>query len=187
MKTTGGPQREAERRFLLRQLPEISYERILRMRQFYILLEKERKYSARFRLVEDLGTHVVTCFETHKIGSGLDILETEYPVDPALYPDLKRLYGIGREIEKIRHVAICHGETWEIDVFGGCFTGLVVAELEMDDPHRAFVIPDSFGATEEVTFWRGMKNAALSVYGLSDEQKIRLRAWYGHDVWAKEA
>jgi len=181
--TAGGPQREAERRFLLRQLPEIPFERMLRLRQFYTLVDGNRKYSARFRLVEDLRTGAVDCFETHKIGGGLDILETEYPVNPKLYPDLRRLYGIGREIEKIRYVTVCGSETWEIDVFGGCFAGLVVAELEMDDPHRAFVVPEAFGPTEEVTFWRGMKNAALSVYGLSDELKMRLRAWYGHDVW----
>ena len=181
-----GPQREAERRFLLRQLPEIPYARRLRMQQFYTQCDKDRKYSARFRLVEDLGTNEVTCIETHKIGSGFDIIETEYPVDARLYPDLRRLYGLGHEIEKIRYVAICDAETWEIDVYSGCFSGLVVAELEMDDPHRAFHVPEDWGPTEEVTFWRGMKNAALSVYGLSDELKTRLRAWYGHEVWTAD-
>ena len=181
-----GPHREAERRFLLRQLPEISCDRVLHLRQFYTQCDAERKYSARFRLAEDQRTGEVTCFETHKIGGGLDIMETEYPIDPRLYPDLRRLYGLGREIEKMRHVALCNGETWEIDVYHGCFAGLVVAEIEMDDPHRAFAMPEAFGPTEEVTFWRGMKNASLSVNGLSDELKLRLRAWYGHEVWTAD-
>ena len=88
-----------------------------------------------------------------------------------------------REIEKHRYIATHDGETWEIDVYDGSFTGLVVAELEMDDPHRTFTIPACFGPTEEVTFWRGMKNVALSLDGFSDELKARLRAWYGHEVW----
>lgn len=185
--TSGGPTREAERRFLLRQLPEMPFDRNLRLRQFYTVSDATRKYSARFRLVEDLRTGAMTCFETHKVGSGFDILETEYPVEARLYADLRRLYGIGREIEKVRHVALCDGETWEIDVYCGSYTGLVVAEIEMDDPHRAFSVPACFGPVEEVTFWRGMKNVSLSVYGLSDELKARLRAWYGRDVWAVEA
>lgn len=177
------PHREAERRFLLRQIPDLPFARSLRLRQFYTLLDQDRKYSARFRLSEDLRTGVITCHETHKIGGGLDVMETEYPVDPALYEDLRRLYGMGREIEKVRHVAICNGDTWEIDVYHGCYAGLLVAELEMDDPHRAFVVPEAFGPTEEVTFWRGMKNSVLSVHGLPEEAKTRLRAWYGHAVW----
>jgi len=181
------PRREAERRFLLRQQPELPCERVLRLRQFYTQCDKTRHYTARFRLAEDVRTGEVTCIETHKIGSGFDILETEYPIDPHLYPDLQRLYGIGREIEKIRYVAACNGETWEIDVYSGCFPGLVVAEIEMDDPHRAFVVPECFGPSEEVTFWRGMKNASLCVFGLSDELKARLRAWYGREVWTAAA
>ena len=182
----GTPHREAERRFLLRQLPQMPFDRVLRLRQFYTLCDLDRKYSARFRLAENLRTGEVTCFGTHKIGSGFEIMETEYPVDPRLYPELRRFYGIGREIEKHRHVATCGSETWEIDVYGGDYAGLVVAELEMDDPHRAFAIPEPFGPAEEVTFWRGMKNAALCVYGLTDELKERLRAWYGREVWAAE-
>lgn len=184
--TADTPHREAERRYLLRQLPAIPCARRLRLRQFYTQLAVDRKYSTRFRLVEDLDIGEVTCVETHKIGAGFDVMETEYTVAPNLYPDLRRLYGIGREIEKVRHVAICSGETWEIDVYGGCFAGLVVAELEMDDPQRVVAVPESFGPAEEVTFWRGMKNSALSVYGLSDELKTRLRAWYGHDVWTAD-
>ena len=86
----------------------------------------------------------------------------------------------------MRHVALCNGETWEIDVYRGSLTGLVVAELEMDDPQHAFAVPESFGETEEVTFWRGMKNSAICVHGLSAELKDRLRAWYGHAVWTAE-
>ena len=184
---SGGPQREAERRFLLRQRPEIPGARRLRMRQFYTLCDPTRLYSARFRLTEDLQTGAITCMETHKIGGGLEVMETEYPVAPALYPDLRGLYGIGREIEKDRYVAVCQGDTWEIDIYHGCYAGLMVAELEMDDPYRAFTVPQAFGPAEEVTFWRGLKNASLSVYGLTDELKARLRAWYGHEVWNAEA
>ena len=177
------PQREAERRFLLHQCPAITFDRILQMRQFYILRDATRSYTARFRLITDLSTCETSCIETHKIGTGFDIMETEYPVDPRLYTDLQRLYGIGHEITKHRHEVTIDTDTWEIDVYDGDFAGLVVAELEMDDPHAPFTVPASFGPTEEVTFWRGMKNFTLSLDGLSNELKSRLHTWYGHTVW----
>jgi len=180
------PRREAERRFLLRHLPSIPFARSLRMRQFYTVCDADRHYSARLRLVEDLQTGETTCLQTHKIGTGFEIQETEYAVAPSLYHAMRPLYGVGREIRKRRHVAVVDGETWEIDAYEGCFAGLVVAELELDDPHRAFVLPACFGPAEEVTFWPGMKNASLSVYGLSDELKTRLQAWYGRAVWTAE-
>jgi len=73
------------------------------------------------------------------------VIETEYAIDPGLYDDLRRCYGIGREIEKRRHVAACAGDRWEIDVYDGAFAGLVVAEIELDDPGRPVRVPEAFG------------------------------------------
>ena len=181
--TTPMPRRESERRFLLKRLPELAYDRVLRIRQFYTWRDVQRRYSARFRHVEDLGSGVTSCFETHKIGGGMDVIETEYPVAVSLYDPMKRLYGAGREIEKRRHVIVCGGDTWEIDVYEDDYTGLVVAEAELDDPAQPLQVPETFGPWIEITGWPGMKNVSLSFDGLSDELKARLRTWYGRTVW----
>lgn len=180
------PRREAERRFLLKRLPELAFDRVLRIRQFYVWRDAKRRYSARFRHVADVRSGVAACFETHKIGGGLDVIETEYPVAVELYDAMKPLYSAGREIEKHRHVAARGGLTWEIDVFESSYAGLVVAEVELDDPAQPLQVPEAFGPWIEVTGWPGMKNVALSFDGLNEELKTRLHAWYGRAVWEEQ-
>lgn len=52
-------------------------------------------------------------------------------------------------IEKTRYFVPHSGLTWEIDVFSGDNTGLIVAEIEFDDPHQTIPLPSWVGA--EVT------------------------------------
>ena len=52
-------------------------------------------------------------------------------------------------IEKTRYVVEAGGLRWEIDEFGGVNRGLIVAEVELDDPNQDIDLPDWIGA--EVT------------------------------------
>ncbi|BCX89392.1 adenylate cyclase [Methylomarinovum tepidoasis] len=52
-------------------------------------------------------------------------------------------------IEKTRYFVEHQGHLWEIDVFEGDNAGLVVAEIELNDPHESFVKPPWIG--REVT------------------------------------
>ncbi len=52
-------------------------------------------------------------------------------------------------IEKVRHFVDYGNHTWEIDVFEGDNEGLVVAEIELDDPVEEFSLPSWIG--REVT------------------------------------
>ena len=52
-------------------------------------------------------------------------------------------------IDKTRHVVEVDGTTWEIDEFAGANEGLVVAEVELDDPDQEFTRPAWLG--REVT------------------------------------
>ena len=183
MNTVGCVKREAERRFLLQRLPAaLPDAQVFGIRQFYTARDPARYYAIRFRRIEDLHSGAVSCIETHKIGTGMDVMETEYPVVPSLYADIQRLYGIGREITKQRHVTRINGDTWEIDVYDGPYAGLVVAEIELDDPERPVQVPALFGPWLEVTAWRGMRNVVLSFDGLTDELRARLRDWYGRPI-----
>lgn len=180
--SSGYVKREAERRYLLKRLPDFAYAQVYGMRQFYTARDTTRNYSLRFRRVEDLRTGAVSCVETHKIGTRMNVMETEYTIDTTLYADLQRLYGASREIAKQRHIALCESDRWEIDVYDGPYAGLVVAELELDDPERPVHVPEAFGPWTEVTAWHGMRNVVLSFDGLSDELRGRLQDWYGHAI-----
>lgn len=52
-------------------------------------------------------------------------------------------------IDKVRYFVGHGGHTWEIDVFEGDNTGLVMAEIELDDANAEFPRPDWIG--EEVS------------------------------------
>jgi adenylate cyclase len=67
----------------------------------------------------------------------------------------------GGRIEKTRSRVEHEGHTWEIDVFSGANTGLVVAEIELESEDEAFARPEWLGA--EVTADHRFKNSQLSV------------------------
>ena len=52
-------------------------------------------------------------------------------------------------IEKMRYRVEHQGLTWEIDEFDGDNTGLIIAEVELEEEHQAIMLPDWVG--EEVT------------------------------------
>lgn len=55
------------------------------------------------------------------------------------------------KVVKVRHPIVSEGLTWEIDVFAGDNSGLVVAEIEMDDPDRLALVKRPWWAGDEVT------------------------------------
>ncbi len=48
-------------------------------------------------------------------------------------------------IEKTRYKILHEGILWEVDEFSGENQGLIVAEVELTDPDRAFALPDWIG------------------------------------------
>lgn len=65
----------------------------------------------------------------------------------------------GTVIEKTRHIVDYGGFRWEIDEFGGCHAGLVVAEIELSSADVQFPLPPFAG--EEVTGNPGYYNSSL--------------------------
>lgn len=96
---------------------------------------------------------------TIKIGQALVRDEFEYAIPIGDAEEMIRL-AVGRVIEKTRHHVRFGGFLWEIDVFEGALSGLVIAEVELaaesDDP----ALPDWVGA--EVTGDRRYSNQALA-------------------------
>jgi adenylate cyclase len=80
---------------------------------------------------------------------GVKRQEFEYPIPRE---DAERMLDTLCEkplIEKIRYRVPYEGKTWEIDVFDGDNTGLVVAEIELQDENETFPRPPWIG--EEVS------------------------------------
>ena len=68
-------------------------------------------------------------------------------------------------IRKTRYEVGFAGMTWEIDVFDGRNSGLVVAEIELEHAEQEIELPDWVGA--EVTFDERYGNSSLAVRPVS--------------------
>jgi adenylate cyclase len=79
---------------------------------------------------------------------GVERTEFEYPIPP---DDARALLAglAGSVVEKTRHEVRHGAHLWEIDEFAGANQGLIVAEIELDDPNEVFARPDWLG--EEVS------------------------------------
>ncbi len=90
---------------------------------------------------------------------GITREEFEYAIPVPDADALLTLCG-GHRVEKRRHVIRHEGDVWEVDEFLGANTGLVVAEIELEDPQQPFVRPPWVG--REVTDDARYYNANLA-------------------------
>lgn len=67
---------------------------------------------------------------------------------------------IGRVIEKTRYEIPTNGLKWEIDVFHGVHSGLIIAEIELQHEHQTFERPSWLG--REVTGDARYYNSSLA-------------------------
>lgn len=148
---------EIERKFLVAELPEgYASAPSARLRQGYLLVAPEG--SARLRDADGM------CTLTVKSGSGLVRAEHEIAISPA---QLETLWPAteGRRLEKRRYRMPAGDFAFEIDVFEGDLSGLVMVEVEFLDEAEAagFSPPAWFGV--EVTDDPAYTNASLATRG----------------------
>lgn len=144
---------EIERKYLIKSLPEnLSSYSFHLIEQGYLCTNP----VVRVRREDD------SYYMTYK-GAGLMSRE-EYnlPLNKEAYDHLIKKAD-GNIITKKRWlIPIEHGLTIELDIFEGCFDGLIIAEVEFDSEAEAndFTPPDWFG--EDVTFSSKYHNSTLS-------------------------
>ncbi len=111
-------------------------------RQGFLSTEPER--TVRVRLAGSRGSITI---KGKTIGARREEFEYEIPPDDAQ----RMLDTLCKRplIEKVRYTLPLGRHTWEIDVFEGENSGLVVAEIELESEDEAFDKPDWAG--EEVT------------------------------------
>ena len=145
---------ETERKFLLADdswRREVRESRILR--QGYLAIDGLT--TVRIRI--DGSTAQLT---VKGAPQGLSRPEFEYAVPVADAEALLELCG-GRLVEKTRHWVPVAGRVWEIDQFSGANQGLIVAELELEEPGEDFARPEWLGP--EVSGDPRYLNASLSL------------------------
>jgi len=122
------------------------------IRQGYLLRAVER--TVRVRRIGDAGAITVK-------GPGLRVrAEFEYPIPAADADALLDTLCEPGTIDKVRHTVDHGGRRWTVDEFCGRHNGLVLAEIELDDPDETVDLPPWVG--EEVTDDPAFSNAALS-------------------------
>jgi adenylate cyclase len=144
--------REVERKFLVRDATwRAGVRPSTRMRQGY--LTEGGRASVRVRIADDAATLNI---KSARLGVSRD--EFEYAIPSG---DAEALFELcASAVLKTRHLVDYEGHTWEIDEFEGANAGLVVAEIELDDPDERFESPAWLGA--EVSFDARYYNVALA-------------------------
>jgi len=145
---------EIERKFLVasegwRREPG----RVTRFSQGYLSRDPAR--TVRVRIAGDEAFLTIKGATT-----GATRAEFEYAIPVAEAQQLLALSD-GPAVEKLRHLRVVDGLTWEVDEFLGANAGLVVAEIELAREDQPFTRPDWLGA--EVTGDARYVNANLAV------------------------
>jgi adenylate cyclase len=144
---------EIERKFLVRSddwRPLVTAKR--RLCQGY--LSRRGGLSTRIRIIE--GASAVL---TIKSKTALTRAEFEYPIP---IDDAEQLLALRQSglIAKTRHIVPWRALTWEIDVFEGDNTGLVIAEIELESESQQLELPPWIGA--EITGQPRYYNSGLA-------------------------
>lgn len=127
--------REIERKYLLSAVPERALEvPAATLAQGYV---PGVRIHERLRRETEAG--VVRLVRTIKLGRGVERIEVEEDVDPALF---ERLWPLteGARVAKHRHRVPDGERIWEIDVFTD--RPLVLAEIELASADEAVVFPE---------------------------------------------
>ena len=112
------------------------------IRQGYLCSEKTR--SVRVRIADDRGTLTIK-------GTAVGAVRAEYEYEIPVGEAEELLDRLCEQplIQKTRYVVVDADATWEIDVFAGDNTGLIVAEIELEDEGQHVTLPAWVG--EEIT------------------------------------
>jgi len=152
---------EIERKFLIKDLPELKFSSTQRIRQGYLTAPND---SLEVRLRQIDNQYLLTV----KTGEGLVRFEREISLNKSQYKKLWPLVR-GEPLEKKRKsVLIENGLIVEIDFFEGNLASLVMCEIEFSNENEAncFNPPNWFG--KEVTTDKRYKNKSLVINGCPD-------------------
>jgi len=154
-------QMEIERKFVLGRVPDdmIAGCRGEQIRQGYLLHDENSELRIRQR-----DDHY---WMTVKQGTGLSRFEQECEIPETQFNMLWPLTE-GRRIEKTRYSVPVGEHLFEIDLFSGALSRLIVLEIEFPDVETSQLFTQPDFIAREVTEDRSYKNAVLAHRGLPE-------------------
>ena len=152
--------KEIERKFLVDESKWDRGGKVLKMEQAYLMIEGDK--VIRVRISNDKAFLTI---KGNLSGITRDEFEYEIPVDDA--HQLMSL-RIGATVSKNRYVSEYEGKIWEVDVFEGENSGLIVAEIELENETELFAKPS--WALDEVSTDERYFNFNLSKHPYSQWQ-----------------
>ena len=159
---------ETERRFLLKRVPDLKFDKELRISQFY-LSEKKDKITSRIRMTSHKGSADVVFHHTTKERiSKMSVIEKEREISRDYYGDLfddavEKNKGNPRGIYKDRLIYNVKDDLkWEVDSFEVGDIQLVIAEIEIPSEDYKLKIPDEFDVIMEITGIKQFSNSNLA-------------------------
>lgn len=112
-------------------------ERAVEMRQGYLCREPRR--TVRIRVSGEKGWITVKGITT-----GDTRTEHEYEIPKSDALELLQMCE-GTIVEKTRYYVPYEGHLWEVDEFGGVRSGLVTAEIELEESGEEYAVPEFVG------------------------------------------
>ena len=143
---------EIERKFLVLDLSAVSGVPGTPIRQGFLSTDPERVVRVRVA-----GPRAFVTIKGRTVGISRSEYEYEVPVAEA--DEMLARLALRPLVEKTRYKVAFDGLVWEVDVFSGENTGLVVAEVELPAEDAAVALPAWVG--REVTADRRYYNANL--------------------------
>ena len=153
--------KEIERRFLMKKLPNVNWDKIYEICQYYI---KDGDLTKRLRRKSDVtgSESINNSYEyLHKIQKGVgEFIEVHEEVDADKYRELAPTAF--KVVLKDRYVHIANGLHFEVDKING--VNLVIMEVELENINQEIVFPPIIEEQiiMEVTGIRELSNANLA-------------------------
>lgn len=126
--------KEIERKFLIDTEKWNKKGKPVKMEQAYLMIDGHKVVRVRIA-----GEQAFLTIKGNLSGITRDEFEYEIPVDDAVQMMNLRTGAI---VEKTRYIYEFRGKTWEIDVFEGENSGLIVAEIELENENESFEKPE---------------------------------------------
>ncbi len=133
---------EIERKFLVEPTANLNLSGGVKIRQGYLSRDPER--TVRVRVIGegplDQDAYLTIKGKTEKISR----VEVETLITPSQAAALMPLC-LSPIVEKTRYAVGVGEKLWSVDVFSGPQAGLILAEVELDDPDEVITIPEWAG------------------------------------------
>jgi adenylate cyclase len=155
---------EHERRFLLETLPDVEPVDRTTIRQAYWRLNEDWSLRVRREGKSDTDTRNSVTIKGPRNGVSRPELNLFLPDDDKSIEAVEKLFVVAgsHKIVKTRYSFLLDDLAWDVDVFHWENEGLIIAELEMEDPVALARVRKPAWAVREVTYEAQYSNDNLA-------------------------